>query len=109
MTPTRDPPSWEELGGPRLVQAAAEAGEPGVLLLLREGCAGGPYAAAVSPLMLLRSYAREGTVETAVLLVRGDGFLTLFLATSCLCPTGPCWQFCVVIWRCQTAGAPHSR
>ena len=63
------PPSWEALGGSRLVEAAVRAGASGVLLALREACLRGPYAAEVGLMQLLQSFLRTREAQPLVMLV----------------------------------------
>jgi len=64
------PPTWEALHGPALVQAAVRANASGVLSALQQALAGGPYAqAALWSYMMLRCHHAAGRVAELVALV----------------------------------------
>lgn len=84
------PPSWQYLGGDRLVEAAVETGAPEVLLALVDACLGGPYGVC-DYLQMLRSCeaARDG--ELLVAEVGGTGAQCHCIGTaSCLCHVSAC-------------------
>lgn len=87
-------PTWEQLGGARLAEAAVNAGAYRVLIFLQRCCSrgypwrGNPYAQAVTSAQLLRSFERAGELGPLVELV---------ICTAACRPAGllPCpWDAC---------------